>query len=255
MRGRRHLAGLYGRTKKVIVRPMIQLEKLDQSGTFFVLIGRQTFSAAQNLENALEKFTNATFVGEPTASDVNMCCDARRFTLPNSKMPVRASTLWRQDNIELDKRVWTPPHIAAPLTFANCSNNIDTLMQAIFDCKIKKTLREIALELYRANDLKSFKAKALQFKNDPANIYQSIEAEINSFGRRLIAMQRLDEAIEMFKVNTELYPDSANAFDSLGEALANAGRRDEAIKAYEKALSIDPRFQTSIEGLKRLKGN
>lgn len=238
-----------------IVRPIIQLEKLDQKGKFFVLIGRQTFSAAQNLVNAIEKFTNATFVGEPTGSHVNMYGDARRFNLPNSKMTVRASTLWHQDNIELDTRKWTPPQIAAPLSFADYSKNIDTAMQAIFDYQPKKTLREIALELFRANDLKSFKAKALEFKNDPANIYQSIESDINSFGYRLVAMQKLDDAIEMFRVNAELYPNSANAFDSLGEALASVGKRDEAIKAYEKALSIDPKYPSSVDALKRLKAN
>ena len=238
-----------------IVRPIIQLEKLDQKGKFFVLIGRQTFSAAQNLVNALEKFTNATFVGEPTGSHVNMYGDARRFSLPNSKMTVRASTLWHQDNIELDKRIWTPPNVAAPLTFADYSKNIDTSMQAIFDYQPKRTLRETALALFQANDLKSFKAKALEFKNEPANMYQSIEADINSFGYRLVAMQKIDEAIEMFKVNIELYPNSANAFDSLGEALANAGKRDEAIRAYEKALAIDPKFQSAVDALKRLKGN
>jgi|CXWL01.1.fsa_nt_gi tetratricopeptide (TPR) repeat protein len=239
----------------LIVRPIIQLEKLDQKGKFFVLIGRQTFSAAQNLVNALEKFTNATFVGEPTGSHVNMYGDARRFTLPNSKMTVRASTLWHQDNIELDRRIWTPPHVAAPLTFADYANNIDTAMQAILNYKLQKSLREVAMELFQANDLKSFKAKALEFKNDPVNMYQSIEAEINSFGYRLVAMQKMEDAIEMFRVNTELYPNSANAFDSLGETLANAGKRDEAIKAYEKALSIDPNFATSVVALRTLKGN
>ena len=238
-----------------IVRPIIQLQDLDQKGKFFVIIGRQTFSAAQNLVNSLEKFTNATFVGEPTGSHVNMYGDARRFTLPNSKMTVRASTLWHQDNIELDKRIWTPPHVAAPLTFADYSRNIDTALQAVIDYKLQKSLRDVAMELYRANDLKSFKAKALEFKNNPVNIYQSIEADINSFGYRLVQMQKIDDAIEMFKVNTELYPNSANTYDSLGETLANAGKRDEAIKAYEKALAIDPNFPSSVTALRTLKGN
>ena len=66
-------------------------------------------------------------------------------------------------------------------------------------------------------------------------------------------MQKTDEAIEMFRLNTDLYPRSANAFDSLGEALANAGRRDEAIKAYEKALPIDPGFASSKDGLRKLR--
>lgn len=238
-----------------IIRPIIQLEKIDQKGHFFVIIGRQTFSAAQNLVNALEKYTNAVFVGEPTGSHVNMYGDARRFTLPNSKITVRASTLWHQDNIELDKRTWTPPQVSAALTFADYSRNIDTAMQAILNYEPGNSLREIAMALFQANDLKSFKAKAIAFKNDPVNEYQSIEADINSFGYRLAAMQKSDDAIEMFKVNVELYPNSANAYDSLGEAYANAGKRDEAIKCYEKALKIDPTFPSSRDALARLKGN
>jgi hypothetical protein len=239
----------------LIIRPIIQLQSLDQKGKFFVIIGRRTFSAAQNLVNALEKYTNATFVGEPTGSHVNMYGDARRFTLPNSKITVRASTLWHQDNIETDKRVWTAPQIAAPLTFADYSRNIDTALQAIIEYKPHKTLREIALELFQANNLGAFKAKAVEFINDPVNAYQSAEAEINTIGYRLAALNKMDQAIEIFKINTELYPGSANTFDSLGEAYANAGRRDEAIKSYEKALAIDPTFASSVEALQKLKGN
>ena len=40
-------------------------------GHLFVIIGRRTFSAAQNTVNMIEKNTNATFVGEPTGSRPN----------------------------------------------------------------------------------------------------------------------------------------------------------------------------------------
>lgn len=239
----------------IIIRSIIQLEKIDQKGKFFVIIGRQTFSAAQNLVNSLEKYTNAIFVGEPTASHINMYGDARRFTLPNSKITVRASSLWHQDNNELDKRQWTAPNIAADLTFADYSNNIDTAMQAILNYKPQKSLLEIAMELFQGNDLKSFRAKAIEYKNNPINFYQNIETEINIFGYRLLGLQKIDEAIEMFKLNAELYPGSPNAFDSYGEALANAGKREEAIKAYEKALQISPNYPSAVEALRRLKGN
>jgi tetratricopeptide (TPR) repeat protein len=109
--------------------------------------------------------------------------------------------------------------------------------------------------LFQTNDLKSFRAKALEFKNNPVNVYQSIEADINTFGYRLVNMKKMDEAIDMFKLNTELYPESANAFDSLGEAYANQGNKEEAIKSYEKALKIDPAFASSVEALRKLKGN
>lgn len=238
-----------------VIRPLIELEKLDQKGHLFVIIGRRTFSAAQNLTNAIEKYTNAVFVGEPTGSHINMYGDARRFNLPNSGITVFASTLWHQDNIELDKRFWTAPQVSAALTFADYRNDIDTAMQAVLDYKIQPSLRDIAMELFKANDLKSFKAKAFEFKNDPKNEYQSVERDINSFGYRLMEMKKMDEAIEMFKTNTEFYPNSANVFDSLGEAYANAGKRDEAIKSYEHALQIDPNLASSIDALRKLKGN
>lgn len=238
----------------LIIRPIIQLENLDKKGKLFVIIGRQTFSAAQNLVNALEKYTNATFVGEPTASHVNMYGDARGFTLPNSKITVRASTLWHQDNFELDKRTWTAPRIAAPLTFADYSQNIDSALQAVIDYKPQKTLSEIAKELDAANDLGSFRARAQEFLQRRENAYQNVESEINNIGYDLMRSKKFSEAIEVFKVNAELYPASANAFDSLGEAYANAGKREEAIRSYEKALKIDAGFMSSIEALQKLKG-
>jgi tetratricopeptide (TPR) repeat protein len=238
----------------LILRPIIQLEDLDKRGKLFVIIGRQTFSAAQNLTNALEKYTNATFVGEPTASHVNMFGDAVRFTLPNSKITVRASTLWHQDFWELDKRTWTVPQVAAPLTFADYAQNVDTALQAVIDYKPQKSVTEIAMELSAANELGAFKTKVLDYLHNPVNAYQNVESEINAVGYRLMGMKKLNEAIEVFKVNTELYSASANAFDSLAEAYANAGNREEAIKNYEKALRIDPEFRSSIEALQKLNG-
>ena len=78
---------------------------------------------------------------------------------------------------------------------------------------------------------------------------------MNRLGYTLIAKKRAADAVEVFKLNAESYPSSANVYDSLGDALVAAGRNDEAIKSYERAVSIDPNFQTSIDALKRLKKN
>jgi Tfp pilus assembly protein PilF len=53
-------------------------------------------------------------------------------------------------------------------------------------------------------------------------------------------------------LNTILYPRSANTFDSLGEALLAAGRRDEAIATYRHALVVEPGFPPSVQALQRL---
>jgi CubicO group peptidase (beta-lactamase class C family) len=48
------------------------------------------------------------------------------------------------------------------------------------------------------------------------------------------------EAIAVFKLNTELFPDSWNVFDSYGEALLQAGKKEEAIKMYRKSVALNP---------------
>ena len=56
----------------------------------------------------------------------------------------------------------------------------------------------------------------------------------------------------VFRRNTEIFPRSANAFDSYGEALARAEKKDDAIAAYRKALQLDPRQFSARDALVRL---
>lgn len=69
----------------------------------------------------------------------------------------------------------------------------------------------------------------------------------------LYEANEVDKAIELFKLNTELFPDIANCWDSYGEALAESGKKEEAIKAYEKALTIRPNLESAKNALKDLK--
>lgn len=236
-----------------IIRAIVKADKIDKKGKFFVIIGRQTFSAAQNLTNELEKYTKATFVGEPTGSHVNLYGDARPVFLPNSKLRVNISSLWWQNMVELDRRPWTSPQVSAALTFADYANNIDPAMEAIINYKPRPTLTELVRADFEAGNMAAVKAKLIEFRKDPANEFVSVEAELNAAGYRLMAAQRIEQAVELFKLNTELYPDSANVYDSYGEALANAGKREEAIKAYEKALQLAPNYPSAVEALQRLK--
>ena len=66
-------------------------------------------------------------------------------------------------------------------------------------------------------------------------------------------MKDLDRAIEVFKLNTELYPTAFNTWDSLAEAYADRGERDAAIKYYEKSLALNPASASGQDGLARLR--
>jgi uncharacterized protein len=64
------------------------------------------------------------------------------------------------------------------------------------------------------------------------------EGLINQLGYRLLGAKSTAAAIDIFRTNTERYPDSANVYDSLGEALEAGGRLNEAKIAYARAYSI-----------------
>ncbi len=66
------------------------------------------------------------------------------------------------------------------------------------------------------------------------------EDRINSMGYQLQSSQKMKEAIELFQWNTELYPASANAWDSLAEMYEFAGKRESAIAASEQCLAKLP---------------
>lgn len=71
------------------------------------------------------------------------------------------------------------------------------------------------------------------------NIYQS-EGDLNALGYRLLKKKRAREAIEIFKLNVEAYPQSSNAYDSLAEAYMTNGDREFAIQNFERSLDLNP---------------
>jgi tetratricopeptide (TPR) repeat protein len=81
----------------------------------------------------------------------------------------------------------------------------------------------------------------------------SAERSINSAGYALMADGKVKEAIELFKMNVQLYPQSWNVYDSLGEAYANAGETALAVQNYEKSLQLNPKNDTGKAALAKLK--
>ena len=66
------------------------------------------------------------------------------------------------------------------------------------------------------------------------------EFELNNYGYQLLGQNEYDKAIEVFKLATEKFPKSANAWDSLGEGYALKGDNKNAIVSFKKSLGMNP---------------
>lgn len=66
------------------------------------------------------------------------------------------------------------------------------------------------------------------------------EAELNTYGYQLLGAGNNDKAIEIFVLNTQRFPKSANAWDSLGEGYFTKGDKQNAINSFKKSLSLNP---------------
>lgn len=75
----------------------------------------------------------------------------------------------------------------------------------------------------------------LRFGSDSIRVNQ---VELNTFGYRLMGEDRIEEAIAVFEMNVEAYPESANTYDSLADAYREAGRLEDARRNYERAVEL-----------------
>ena len=75
-------------------------------------------------------------------------------------------------------------------------------------------------------------------EKDSLNVF-IYESNFNSLGYRQLREDNFTEAIEIFKINVALYPESANVYDSLAEAYFKNGDTIQAIDSYKKSIAID----------------
>ena len=74
------------------------------------------------------------------------------------------------------------------------------------------------------------------------DLYAS-EADMESLGYQLMKKKRFQDAVAFLRLNTEAYPNSADAFVSLAEALKKSGDKVQALRCCKQALELDPKNQ------------
>ena len=117
--------------------------------------------------------------------------------------------------------------------------------------------KSIAEALYKPAMEKGGAAAVAEYRRlkaaNPA-IYDFSEDELNQLGYQLLGNDKTKDAIEIFKLNVEMYPKSSNPYDSLGEAYLKDNQKDLALANYRKAVELNPNNVGAMQVVKKLEG-
>ena len=130
--------------------------------------------------------------------------------------------------------------------------SLDQMLSAAEVLASRKSIAEIILKTIQQKDAAAAVKQYHELKNTQPAAYDFSENELVGLGYQLIGMQRLNDAIQVFRLSVETYPQSYNTYDSLAEAYMDNGDKDLAIKNYEKSLQLNPKNTNAVEKLKTL---
>ena len=119
----------------------------------------------------------------------------------------------------------------------------------VFKPRIAKTLYKIIMN----EGIDSAVGKYRDLKKNQSDAYDFQEGELNDLGYNLLRQKKVKDAIKVFQLNVEAYPESSNVYDSLGEAYMINGDKTPAIENYEKSLKLNPGNTNAVEKLKSLR--
>ncbi len=128
--------------------------------------------------------------------------------------------------------IWVPQVKAG---FDSRKSIADTL-----DATIKARGVDAAVQQYR--DLKATQPGVYKFEED----------ELNNLGYDLLRRHEFRDAIRIFQLDVEAYPQSSNAYDSLAEGYMDDGDNVLAVVNYRKSLQLNPKNANAVRQLKKL---
>jgi hypothetical protein len=231
-----------------LVRPIVNgvaaRPSINQRGKLFVITGRKTYSAAMNFVSLLEDRTEALFVGEPPGGSPLHYGDNVPFTLPNSKLQLRISTLhWDTGVRPADVREVMEMDLPAPPRFADFVSGVDAPLSAINAYAAQSRVADMMLVRYRERGLDS--ALAAYDRHHAASMvdapWASDVQQLIEFGYAVIrSPQQREDIFNAFRAATTRFPDSHVAWFDLGRIHGFVNEWPAAATAYSRAWALRP---------------
>jgi serine-type D-Ala-D-Ala carboxypeptidase/endopeptidase len=109
------------------------------------------------------------------------------------------------------------------------------------------------VETYRSGGIAAAIERYRDLKMRDTVRWQFDESQLNEVGYWLLERDRAADAVVIFRLNVEAYPEGGNPYDSLGEGLLALGDTAAAIQSYQRSVELDPGNARGIETLRRLR--
>lgn len=206
----------------------------------YILIGRRTSGAAMSAIDAFVRNTPTTLVGEPAGGALNGVSDSRSFLYPDLRLRLSVATSLGQMGEATDISESLLPDVPALWTFEDWAAGRDPAVEAILAGQEMRSVGVIARMDGGAAARALDNARRPGFEQHHA-WWRPIRFEaVKSAGYGLMRDGRPADAIEVFTLMTEIYPNEWNSWESLGRAQTAAGDAVAARSSYRCALALDP---------------
>lgn len=152
-----------------------------------------------------------------------------------------------------------PKDLKWEFTYMEKESHSSITHKSVYDGLEKLYLNWAIPDEVAASGLKSVKNHYRQLTDRFGYNVNPSEMFLNTLGYQFLNSRDLEEALAIFKYNIELYPQSANVYDSYGEALERNSQPEKALEnyrmAYDKAReNADPGEQIFKQNYERIKG-
>jgi len=150
-----------------------------------------------------------------------------------------------------DKPLLPQMYLLSAEQVRECYRNADPLYDKEFT-GLKKSVSDLVRNILKQSSYAKAKTEITKIISNKRENY-FLENEFTDLSDELIKDNKLNEAVELLKMVTEIYSESWNVFCKLGDAYTKTGKKELAIESYEKSLAINPASENALKGLNQYK--
>jgi len=225
-----------------LVNGLIRRDWLNTHDSLYILVGDRTYSAPIILLAELLWHSDAATVGTPPASPLTFFSNkTTRWQLPNNKFRIGIASRVIE-NAWHPVTSWISPDYPAPFSSEDYFSGKDPALEMVFRGGVM-SVADVVIE----KGAESGKQYYFELKNRFSKLTwwtqltpPYLENQLNQAGYYFLNSGSLDTAYDLFWLATELFPTSANAWDSLGEWSYRSGNFEESKMQYQKSLALNP---------------